>query len=695
MKISLLTKIYSFGVSQENPESKNKVIKMLNTLCIFWYLAILITSLSSLENFSNSALLNIGGFLFIATCHYLNKIGRFALASMGMLLFTSGYYFTVAYFSAPGTYIEFFYLLQPSLSLIFFDRKVYSWVIFAVSFGLFYYTFIFLNAYDIPNVSALTPKMFFIFLCNYLIVFHLKSLNVKNEGILEEKTQELEQLDQFKSQFFTNISHEIRTPLTIINGHISELNHLKTGDDIQVEKIEQKLKKQINAITALVDNVLDLAKMQSSGFSLNKKTQNVSDLIRRQYLNFEPLFTQKGLNFSMSENEHDYLCSIDPVFFERALNNVIVNALKYTDEGSVSITISKEKDSVQIAIADTGIGIAESDVKSVFNQFYQVNNDINKSGGSGVGLTFTKEIIELHEGTFFLVSELGKGSTFTIKVPLEKVEKTLTVKNKEIKAASTRDIKPTKSVIASARVLIVEDNLDMREYLVSVLKDYECIEATNGVEALAVLKDQQVDFIITDYMMPKMDGREFIVKLKTLGYDTPVIMLTAKTDANSKLDILRLGIDDYITKPFEKEELLIRMNNSMINNKERVQYNEEIGEQEAGETEEERTFVSTLKHYIYKKCSDDALVNQEALAAEFGISRSSLYRRVKSQTGLTPSNFIKEVRLQKARDILEKQPDILLKQLALEAGFSHQTYFSQIYMDRFGIKPCQSENELS
>lgn len=511
--------------------------------------------------------------------------------------------------------------------------------------------------------------------------YESKKRKLRNQLLLEKKEAlRFKELDKFKSDFFTNISHEIRTPLTLINGLVSDLDLSNNNTSSSLKDIQLKIKKQSNIITGMVDNVLDLAKMQSSDFKLQLRSTNISELIQKQYLNFEPLFKQKNILFTISDHIKDDTAQIDIVYFERAINNIIINALKYTSEGEVSITASTINKYIQLIISDTGIGIPKNDIKNVFNRFYQVNNDINRSGGSGVGLAFSKEIIELHNGELLLESNLHKGSTFIIKIPInkkiyssvdDKVCNTISLEKREVK------IKPI------GAFLIVDDNDDMRQYLISILKDYNCIEATNGIEALEILKTKNIDFIITDYMMPNLNGYEFVVKLKEDNTRIPVIMLTARTDTNTKLSILKLGVDDYITKPFDKEELLTRIYNCVRNYSSRNRYNEEYNIQ-IKETDD--TFFEELKEYIYKNSNNPSL-NQNEIAEMFNISKSSFYRKIKSHTGLTPNNFIKEIRLQKARDIIEENPDILVKQVALEVGFKHSAYFSKIYVERFGKKP--------
>jgi DNA-binding response OmpR family regulator len=216
------------------------------------------------------------------------------------------------------------------------------------------------------------------------------------------------------------------------------------------------------------------------------------------------------------------------------------------------------------------------------------------------------------------------------------------------------------------------------------------MESENGIEALDLLKQQNVDYIITDYMMPKMNGLDFIKTLKPLYPNIPILMLTAKSDTQCKLDVLRLGIDDYLQKPFEKNELLIRIQNSIKNTYQKNQYINKlhISKEEIQQTKE---WIHLLKDFVTEQCSNYNLT-QVHIAENFNISKSSLYRKIKTETGLSPNEFIKEIKLLKARDLTEKHPEISLKRLSLEVGFLHTSYFSKIYFDRFGHKPYLKNN---
>lgn len=375
----------------------------------------------------------------------------------------------------------------------------------------------------------------------------------------------------------------------------------------------------------------------------------------------------------------------DGKYFERALNNVILNALKYTDKnGNVTLQINEEKESITISIKDDGIGMEAEDLALIFNRFYQAKNHINKSGGSGVGLAFSKEIIENIGGKITVSSSPGKGSTFNILLPkFQNEQEENSVKAKQL--TKFERLEHFSSANKKTCVLIVDDSYDMRHYVKDVLKEYDCLEAEDGLEALEKIKTNAVDFIVTDYMMPKMDGLELITRLKSMHHLAPILMLTARADSQIKLSILRLGIDDYLLKPFEEEELKIRIKNAVINNKKRTQYqlDQKI---DLSNKDPKDDWIESMQTYIFEQSGKNKFT-QADIAEHFNVSISSLFRRIKSETGLSPNELITEVRLQKAKHLLESRQVHSLKHLVLEVGFKHASYFSKKYYERFGSKP--------
>ena len=451
--------------------------------------------------------------------------------------------------------------------------------------------------------------------------------------------------------------------------------------------METGLNQQVTKIASIVDDMLSLAKMESDSLVLNFRQSSINTLIHKVCLSFEPAFINKGVAFEAAKNKRNYFVNIDPVYLERAFNNILSNALKYTDSGGkVVVSIHKQKQEVHIVVQDSGIGINALDLERIYQRFYQADNDINKAGGSGIGLAFSMEIVKMHQGMIYTKSKPNEGSRFEVVLPLveDAQQVPLQNNNKVLYPSSSKSETP---IAQQANCLIVDDHFEMRAYIKTILANYHCIEADNGQDALAKLENHDIDLVITDYMMPVMDGLRFIQAMKSQDFKMPVLMLTARTGQSTRLDVFQVGVDDYLVKPFDEDELVVRVNNALENYRSRVNF---IKEKQVINAEVNASFewMDKLKQYIEQHCQDLNL-KQRQVADHFSMSESTLYRKIKSVTGKTPNEFITEVKLLKARSIVESNPDIALKRLALEVGFMHVSYFSKIYYNRFGHKPTK------
>ncbi len=668
-------------ISKKSNSAKNdlKKIKLFNSFCYLWYVVAVLLILGRAYKYQlfidrdiTIHLLFICAITCLQIIHFYGY-HKFSRHLFIFLLILSIYIF--CNYMVPGRMREFYYLLVPSVVLIFIDTNFFKYFFVLLAFICFTVPNLIYGYYDIWSFNDPTQSLLFFSI--FFIVNYFKKINLKKEKELKEKKDELERINTFQSQFFINVSHEIRTPLTLMKNQTTLLNEVSTAEKSSIIK---QMNLQIDTISKIVDDVLDLSKMESDNFSLNAKQISINKLLHRLHLNFEPLFKQKKILFEYHKNNINYYALGDITYLERALGNIILNALKYTERnGTVKIFLKKSAKSIIIDIKDSGIGIFKKDLDKIFNRFYQADNDINKAGGSGVGLAFSKEIIRRHKGTITVKSKVGLGSNFRIVLPFVKLMEEV-IQNKN-------SVKPSLDIVNNVNtkytILLVDDNYEMRQYLKQILHSYVCWEAENGVEALEILKSNNIDFVLTDYMMPKMNGIDFIKTLKKQNYQMPVLMLTARGDNESKLNVLRLGIDDYLQKPFEKEELLIRIENTLRNYDARKEY---IEKYENIKTNSSTKWLSNIQQYVYKECGNPNL-DQTDISLKFGLSKSTLYRKIKGETGLTPNEFITEVKLQKARNLIEKEHNISLKRLALEVGFLHTSYFSNIYKKRFGTKP--------
>ncbi len=470
-----------------------------------------------------------------------------------------------------------------------------------------------------------------------------------------------------------NLSHEIRTPLTIIKGNLNQL--LTTLKLVSQQEQGSTILRNSNKIQELIDEIIDLAKMNNHKLELRKKAIDPVDFLRKLVASFSGLYIQKSISISMNDKTIDklLLVDIDGVYLERSFSNLLLNAYKYTtDGGAVTITLNADNNSLFIEIADTGCGIAEDDLPYIFDNFYQAKNNVNQAGGSGVGLSFAREVIRLHDGDVSVDSTEDMGSSFHIVLPLSK-------EVDEVIEQVTMPAKFNSSFIPKKRnLLIVEDNVDMRSYLTSILSEFNIVEAGHGQEALQILATFKPDIIITDYMMPVMDGLTFIQNVKEIGLDCPVIVLTARTDEEGKMDFLRLGIDDYLTKPFNEEELKIRIKHSIRNSNNRTQFIE--SENSNDSTTEELDPISAI---IQDNIRSEVFGVPE-LAKALSLKERTLYRRIKAITGLTPNGLIRELKLLEAQKIASTQKINSVTDLAKMLGFKNGNYFSKLYKERFG-----------
>ncbi|RLK02174.1 response regulator [Tenacibaculum discolor] len=690
----LYTNITNIGVTDKLSKLEMKRVRLLNIFISNWFLIelILITEDTLKKGiYSLPVLIHIGSITGLLVTLFLQYKRKFMVARIlffSLILYSN---FMFCNFAERGGYIEYFYIVVPVFLLLFTNNKYLLYSVFIISYLLFVIPIHIFPIY--PEGTFGSPVLILIqFIIFFFLVQYFKNANIKSEETLENQRKQLEELNEFQSQFFINVSHEIRTPLTLIKGEIDQLELLK-GSAYEKEgfDIKNRLNKQVNKIKNIVDDVLDLAKMKEANFKISPTPYLINKLIDKLYTSFEPLCNQKDIVLTVKKEKDECWVLSDIIFLERALNNIILNAIKYTPKkGNITVSLNKLNEQIIISIKDSGIGISEKDIKLIYNRFYQVKNDINKAGGSGIGLAFSKEIIELHQGNLTVKSELGKGSTFIISLPeTTKIDKEIqrekpSKKNTHKSTLISKD-KIKQPTSGHYRILIVDDNFEMRAYLKRILSNYTCFEAENGEEALDFLSKEKIDFIITDYMMPVMNGLALIEKIKAKKINVPILMLTARTDAKSKLEVLRLGIDDYLNKPFEKDELLIRIQNALNNSINRTTYIKEntIKKEELNESD---LWIKKVEEFINKQCSDPNMT-QEDIALHLNTSRSSLNRKIKAATGLTPNQFITEIKLQKARSIVEQNPSVLLKTLALEVGYLHSTHFSKIYKQRFGVLP--------
>lgn len=523
--------------------------------------------------------------------------------------------------------------------------------------------------------------------------------------VIKKQAEKLKQLDKFKSRFFANVSHELRTPLTLMLGPISSALKSNQLDNRNFTFLKMAQQSGIDVLK-LLNSILDLSKMEAGKIELKETVQPLYQLTRRIVSNFESHAQREGVRFGFNYNaEKDLQIEIDKDKFETILNNLFSNAIKFTQSGGrVSVDIQDIKNTILIAVSDTGRGIHTDDIPFLFDRFYQSNqSDAPTEGGTGIGLALSHELVELMGGKIWVESTLGKGSTFYITIPRKEVIKMAEPFEEEVQEQFILiDTKPepkgtTVNENDFKKILIVEDNYSLRNYLQTILSPYYTIlMAENGLVALDLLQENgDCQLILSDIMMPEMDGYQLLKVLKSRDYyhHIPVIMLTALADSRDKLKALRIGVDDYLLKPFNEEELLVRIEN-LIKNYQGIRVNkpEHKGEKQRPTiSEEDKIWLEEFELYIKNNLSKVDL-SVAKLSQEFGKSESTLLRLLKRLTGLTPSKYLQEHRLDLARQMFELKTYNTISQVAYEVGFKDAKSFARSFKKRFGKSPSDYSN---
>lgn len=518
-----------------------------------------------------------------------------------------------------------------------------------------------------------------------------EQLSLQNKKI-EEQTQQLQEAAKTKARFFANVSHELRTPVTLLNGML-ELMQEQPHRNGTNEKLEIALGSS-RRLQGMLNEVLDLSRVEAGRWELSRKSQRLFPLLNRIVLAFESLMLKKNLRLEYDAHAiTDVVVDIDEDKFEKVINNLVYNAIKFNRPGGwIKVSADRTEDAVVIQVADSGIGISEKDLPFVFDRFYQSASTTKLNAqGIGIGLSLVREFTELHGGQVHVNSVIHEGSCFTVQIPITSIEPA----TEEAEFDSVLADVTFQNLSKRPQLLIVEDNDDMRFYLKEILGDHVSIaEARHGREGLQWLKSHTPDLIISDVMMPEMDGHEFMSHLK--GSATlrgiPVVMLTARASEEDLLQGLSLGVDDYIIKPFNAKELKIRIHNLLINQEIRKEWTHkpaEPGEEVIPPSQgEDKIFMEKVKAFVEENAGNAALGIAD-LGDHLAMSERQVYRKAATLTGMTPAQLIKEIRMKIAYRLLLERKVTKVADLARRVGFENTSYFSRQFQERFGKRPAE------
>ena len=516
------------------------------------------------------------------------------------------------------------------------------------------------------------------------------------------EAEKLRALDKIKSSFFTNISHEIRTPLTLIMSPLEQmLNGSLKGSTAKYHKIMYRNGKRLQA---LINQLLDLSKIESGHLQLNLVEGDLSQFLSVISSSFNSLADRKQIEYHVKLLPDGCKGYFDQDIMGKILMNLISNAFKFTpEEGKIDLLFNYENSILSIEVADNGIGIPEDQIDSIFDRFYSTEQKSEIQMSSGIGLALTKELVDLCEGSIRVKSQLHSGTTFEVSIPVlassEEIGSNQSVEQvPEIdKEGSTLVSAPQDSEsIQKANLLIVEDNEDVRTYLKDQLSDkYSIFEAEHGKGGLDLARKELPDLIISDIMMPQMDGNEMCKLLKTdaLTSHIPIILLTAKGEQKDKLEGLETGADAYLTKPFDHTELQVRVHNLVEQRRMlRAKFSSDFKftPAEVTLTSLDAQFLIDVKSTIESNMEDESF-SVEELSTAVGMSRSNLFRKLKALTDQSPNQVIREMRLIRAKELLEKGAGNSAE-VAYMVGFNSPTYFSKCFNDFYGVSPGKIMN---
>jgi len=569
-----------------------------------------------------------------------------------------------------------------------------------------------------------------------LRVFEVRRMHLRNELRRREfEAQKLQEIDQLKSRFFANISHEFRTPLTLIKGPLEKLLSGEHRGD--TKELYRMMHRNAARLLNLINQLLDLSKLESGRMALQTQPENIAEFLRAIVMSFLSMAERKRVKLNYIGTEELLIIYIDRDKLEKIVVNLLSNALKFTPEGGSvivdcacptaegkqGIPQSEMSGFVEITVQDTGPGIPAEYLPHIFDRFYQIDSSHTRDQeGTGIGLALTKELVEIHHGEISVKSEIGKGSTFTVRLPMGKAhlkpeeieERGAKDEEREVRSGKP-DIKHQQQLMTTndakqmtgeaqmtlestdkqelATILIVEDNADLRNYIRGHLKnEYQVFEAADGVEGLEQAMKAIPNLIISDVMMPQMGGFELCAKLKTDERTShiPVILLSARASSESKIEGLETGADDYLTKPFDAHELQIRIKNLIEQRKKlRERFRKEIVLQpsEIAVTSADEKFLERAMKSINQHLADPDF-GIETFVKEAGMSRMQLHRKLKALAGYSASEFIRIMRLKRAAYLLLHGKETVAE-IAYQVGFNSPSYFTRCFREQFGVPPSE------
>ncbi len=502
----------------------------------------------------------------------------------------------------------------------------------------------------------------------------------------DEMARKQEELNQMKFKFYTNVSHELRTPLTLIISPLESM--MKENTDEATKKRLSTMHTNAVRLLHLVNQLLDFRKNEIAGLSFNGATGDVVSFMRNAFNTFSEIAEKKQLSLTFNTSIDSLEMTFDADKLGKAFTNLLSNATKFTPAGGkVEVELSLADKMLRIKVADTGCGVKDEEKGLIFERFYQSAANQAGNGGSGIGLSLVKEYARLHDGDVKVEDTPGGGATFIMDIPVRQSPAAETQPDSGLQQRFPKSAAGREKPVA----LLVDDNHDLLEFMRDELSaDFDLLTASDGVEALDILARDKADIVVTDLMMPRLDGIELCRKIKsdTATLDIPVIVVTAKQDVQSVVEGLTMGADDYVTKPFNSDVLRLRMKRLVELRKKGAKRSLIVPEPQAVKiTSLDEKLIERAVKYVEDNISRSDL-SVEELSKELGMSRVHLYKKILHITGKTPIEFIRVLRLKRAAQYL-RESQLNVSEIAYKLGFNNPKYFSKYFQEEYGISPSE------
>lgn len=521
--------------------------------------------------------------------------------------------------------------------------------------------------------------------------------SLKLKDLEQAKTEEL---NQVKLQFFTNITHEFLTPLTILSATLDELKIITP----QNKQFHQVMSTNISKLMRLLHQILEFRKSETGNLKLKVSKGDIAVFVRDEVESFRPIMKNKKIHFSLICDPENIPAYFDPDKLDKIIYNLFSNASKYNRPGGyvqVSVALTEDEKRVLISVKDNGEGISAKGLQTLFQRFYEGEYRRYNTTGTGIGLSLAKDLVKLHGGEIKAESIVGKGTTFIVEIPMtrdafqdDQIEDYGNISEDPVQDLVQEVVIPSEQKKKDFSLLLIEDNEDLLLLMVKLLsREYNVFTAKNGKEGARIINEQEINLVVSDIMMPEMDGNEFCkyVKNNLEISHIPIILLTAKESEADKVESYESGADSYINKPFNLAVLKANIK-SLIRSREKLAHS--FSKQFAPEvknlnyTSVDEKFLQKAIDCVYSHL-DDFNFDQQVFTEEMGSSKSTLYKKLKSLTGLNTSAFISNIRLKAACKIIQEKKRLRISELAYAVGFNDPKYFSSCFKKQFGLNPTE------